>query len=110
MGFEEQISSALGILFFAGVIIGFFLLCFSYLSDFFNEYNTQKDEELRRKKWAEERDKEIMAQAKNHTIDCTEQYVKTLREKKEKLNSDFDVDFNINLSGSVVKTEVVYAE
>jgi len=110
MGFEEHIGGALGILFFASVIIGFFLLCLTRLSDFFNEYNTSKDEELRRKKWAEERDKEIMAQAKNHTIDCTEQYVSALREKKEKLNSDFDVDFNINLSGSVVKTEVVYAE
>lgn len=110
MGFEEQIGSALGILFFAGVIIGFLLLCFSYLSDYFNEYNIKKDEEDRRKKLAEEKDREIMAQAKHHTIDCTDEMVRRLREEKKRNNSDIDVDFNINLSGSVVKTEVVYAE
>jgi hypothetical protein len=110
MYFEYEFFEAIGIIILAGVIIGVLLLCLFYLSDFFNEYNQEIADLKRRDQLAEERDREIITQAKRHTIKCTNDYAKSLEEKKDKKDIDFEVDFNVKLSGSIVKTEVVYAE
>lgn len=109
MIYGEQLSVVLGTLFFVGVIITFLIFVFYYLSKFFNEYNAEKADEIERKKLAEEKDNEILLQAKNHTLNYTEEYVKKIKSGKIN-NNDFDVDFNINLKGSTVKTEIIYAE
>ncbi len=109
MVYESEMAGAIGILIFVGVIIGFLILLFSYLSSFFNDYNTTKAEELKRRQEAEEKDKQILAQAKKHTLNYSEEYVKKI--KSGNIDEDnFDIDFNINLKDSTVKTETVYAD
>ena len=108
MGYDEGIAGAIGVLIISGVVIGFLLMIFTYLGEFFNDYNTNKAKELRKYQEDEARDREFLTQAKRHTINYTEKQVKSIKE--ENSNKDFKVDFDINLGGSIVKTEIVYAE
>ena len=79
---------------------------FSFLSNYFDEVNTRKDEEFRRKQREKEIDETLLEQAKAHRQNYPIDFAKKLKED----SSDFKVDFNIELGDSIVKTEVVYAE
>jgi hypothetical protein len=75
------------------------------LANWIGERNELREIEERRLAEAEAYDKQIMEQAKNHTV--TEQTVRDI--KDEEFTFD-DVKFDINYKNSVVRTEVVYAD
>lgn len=109
MEFENELSGAIYILVLAGVIIGFLSVVCYYLSSCFNDFNQMKAEDFRKSQEAEARDRELITQAKNHSIQYSEEFVKNLREKNKR-DLEAEIDFDINLADSIVKTEVVYAD
>jgi len=84
------------------VILTFF---FIFLSDWFINYNEQKEEERLLKEQAENKDRELITQSKSHHRNYSENFAKEIKEKQ-----DFKVDFSVNTENSIVRTEVVYAE
>ena len=88
------------------VILAFLIFTLIYLSRFFFDFN----EEAEKKRWEDAQaalhDEGIIKEAKNHTLNYPEDFAKNIK----KNNPDFDVDFNISLAGSIVKTDTVYAD
>jgi hypothetical protein len=97
MGYEDDVANIIYTLILAGVVIGFFAMVVRYVKEFMIDLTTSETAINE----YEAADGELTTQAKQHTIHYT---------KKEPNKHDFDVDFNINLSNSTVKTEIVYAE
>ena len=85
MNSEEQVLFGALVLFLCISILGLLLIILDYISRSLNEYNEKKA---------------IVYKEKNN-IKHTENIVKPY---------DYDVEFNINLKDSIVRTEVVYTE
>ena len=104
MGSELEAIISLAVI---GVIVMILLTAvFSFLSNYLNEVNEAKERETRLKKYQQEADEALLEQSKAHKTNYPEDFAKRIKET----DKDFKVDFNIELAGSIVKTEVVYAE
>jgi len=104
---EEQLLTAIGIIFGIGILLGIFMVALFYLSSWLNDYNTGVEEERKAHLKAEEHDAKIIEQAKKHTIQITEQDLRDITDNEFNFN---DVKLDINLKNSIVRTEVVYAD
>lgn len=103
MGTEtEVILSLLAI----GVIVlfAFFLLLCS-IGKWLIGYNEEKDEIARREQYKKECNEALITQSKTHHRNYPEDFA-----NKTKKDIDFEVNFNVSLKDSIVKTETVYAE
>lgn len=104
MGSELEAIISLAVI---GVIVMILLTAvFSFLSNYFNDVNERKEREARLKKYEQEVDEALLAQAKTHRTNYPEDFANKIKQT----DKDFKVDFDIELAGSIVKTEVVYAE
>jgi len=108
MTYEGEVIGAIAVMFFSVIIIVFLLLCISYISRSFDDYNTLKSKKLKEQKIAEQKDRELITQAKKHTQQYSDKIIKDLKSNEKKY--DFDVDFSLNINNSTIRTEVVYAE
>jgi len=109
MSVQNEFTTLIVMIFFLGAVVGFLLVCFDYLSNKMHEYNTMKANELKAKNKSKEINREIINQARKHSIEYSEEIVRQMKEKNKK-DLETDIDFKINFGGSIVKTEVVYAE
>ena len=106
MGYDSfEIDTVWYVLTGALLLMVAFVIGFIYLSGYLLSYNERKEYERKQMEYAEKSDRELITQAKNHHRNYPENFAKEI--KKE---HDFKVDFDINLDGAVVKTEVVYAD
>jgi hypothetical protein len=103
MGIEAE--AILSLLVIGVIVLLAFSFLFSILGEWLIGYNGEKDEMVRREQYKKECDEMLITQSKTHHRKCPEDFA-----NKTKKDMDFDVDFNISLKDSVVKTEVVYAE
>ena len=83
-------------------LIFVFVLILVFVSNSLIKYNNDKADEIR-KNMQNRLNKEIIAQGENHHIIYTP-------ETNKKEEYDFNVDFNVELNNSIVKTEIVYAD
>ena len=87
--------------FVIGLIFLFaFLLIINVIGAFL--MNSKEEAEIQRDYHTNERDSMAITQSKVHH--------RKVHSDAPKNNADFEVDFNISLKDSIVKTEVVYAE
>lgn len=82
---EEQILFGVVVLFLCVSLVGFLLIVLDYISKSLDKHNTNKAIEFKEK----------------YNVKHTEEVVKL---------NDYEIEFNINLKDSIVRTEVVYTE
>jgi len=98
MFLEEEIIVTVLTLLTIGIVVGLIIVLVAHVIEWYNEsssYIANRTNEMRL-------DEMYSDELKKHNIHYDG--------NKPKQKGDFDVDFNVNIGGSIVKTEVVYAD
>jgi len=94
----DTFDTVLQIMVFVGVIMGFILLSANYIKECVDEHKRANYK-------PSTTNNSFVQQSKKHTI-----VYNTSNNFVTKKHDELEIEFNINLGGSVVKTETVYAD
>jgi hypothetical protein len=102
---ESELETIFSLVVFGVIALIAIFFFFSVIGGWFISYNEEKEEKLRKERYYKEYNEMVITQSKTHHRNYPEDFA-----KKIKKDTDFEIDFNVSLKDSIVKTEVVYAE